>query len=44
MTLYNRIQKDLDDAVRRQMEVQKAAKIASQTLQDIEAPGVTEPE
>ena len=44
MTLYNRIQKDLDDAVVRQMEVEKAAKVVSQTLQDIESPGVTEPE
>lgn len=44
MTLYNRIQKDLDEAMKRNIEVQKAAKIESQTLQDIEGPGVTEPE
>ena len=44
MTLFNEIEKDLQEAVRRQLQVQNAAKIIASEIQEIESPGVTEPE
>ena len=44
MTLFNEIEKDLQEAVKRQLQVQKAAKIVGTQIQEIESADVTPPE
>jgi hypothetical protein len=41
VTLFSDIEKDLQEAVKRQLQVQKAAKIVGTQIQEVEAEEVT---
>ena len=42
MTMFSKIEKDLQESVKRQMQVQEAARVAGLEIQETESPEVTE--